>query len=183
MLLQYKTYIIYAVFLTALFLLSFLIGRRIRKIFTPKKKIFTPKKKTDRKARPQKKKSTKTPAMADVDAMPGHEFEYFCADLLRKNGFRKVKVTARSGDQGVDIIAVKGTSRYAIQCKRYASPLGNKPVQEVYTGKAFYNCKYGVVMTNSIFTPHAKELAKKTGVLLWDRRVIGELMRGERKSI
>ncbi len=176
MLLQYKTYIIYAVFLTVLFLLSFLIGRRIRKIFTPKKK-------TDKKARPQKKKSIKAPAMADIDAMPGHEFEYFCADLLRKNGFRKVKVTARSGDQGVDIIAVKGTSRYAIQCKRYASPLGNKPVQEVYTGKAFYNCKYGVVMTNSIFTPHAKELAKKTGVLLWDRRVIGELMRGERKSI
>ena len=76
MLLQYKTYIIYAVFLTVLFLLSFLIGRRIRKIFTPKKKIFTPKKKTDRKARPQKKKSPKAPAMADIDAMPGHEFEY-----------------------------------------------------------------------------------------------------------
>ena len=121
--------------------------------------------------------------MADIDAMPGHEFEHFCAELLRKNGFRKVSVTPPSGDQGVDIIAVKGTSRYAIQCKRYASPLGNKPVQEVYTGKAFYNCRYGVVMTNSTFTPHAKELAKKTGVLLWDRRVIGELMRGERKSI
>ena len=176
MLLQYKTYIIYVVFLTVLFLLAFLIGKRIRKIFTPKKK-------TAKKAIPQKKISFKSPSMAEVDAMKGQEFEHFCAELLRKNGFRKVKVTPSSGDQGVDIIAVKGTSRYAIQCKRYASPLGNKPVQEVYTGRTYYNCRYGAVMTNSTFTPHAKELAKKTGVLLWDRRTLEKLIRGDRKSI
>lgn len=176
MLLQYKTYIIYAVFLTVVFLVSFLIGKGLRKIFTPKKKA-------DKKAAPKKKRSPKAPSMADVDTMNGHEFEYFCAELLRKNGFRKVKVTPSSGDQGVDIIAVKGTSRYAIQCKRYASPLGNKPVQEVYTGRTYYNCRYGAVMTNSTFTPHAKELAKKTGVLLWDRRTLEKLMHGDRKSI
>ena len=179
---EYGIYIFYAV----LFTVSLLFGAFLRKLFTPKKRKDTAESpKTEKKTGKKKAKKEKKPALAmsDVDAMPGHEFEHFCAELLRKNGFRKVSVTPASGDQGVDIIAVKGTARYAIQCKRYASPLGNKPVQEVYTGRAFYGCRYGVVMTNSTFTPHAKDLAKKTGVLLWDRRVLGELMRGDRKSL
>ncbi len=169
---EYRIYIFYAV----LFVVFFLLGVLLRKITVRRRAADDP-------AKNKKKKTKKSPSMTEIDAMNGHEFEYFCAELLRKNGFRKVSVTPGSGDQGVDVIAVKGTARYAIQCKRYASPLGNKPVQEVYTGKAFYGCRYGVVMTNSTFTPHAKDLAKKTGVLLWDRKIIGELMRGERKSI
>lgn len=70
-----------------------------------------------------------------VDGMDGHQFERFCADLLRKNGFVDVKITPGSGDQGVDIIAVKNGIRYAIQCKNYSSPLGNTPIQEVCAGK------------------------------------------------
>ncbi len=175
MLQEYKIYIFYVV----LFVVCFLFGVLLRKIISRMAGAVGKK----NSAKNKKKKTKKFPAMTEIDAMPGHEFEHFCADLLRKNGFRKVSVTPGSGDQGVDVIAVKGTSRYAIQCKRYASPLGNKPVQEVYTGKAFYGCRYGVVMTNSTFTPHAKDLAKKTGVLLWDRKVIAELMRGDRKSI
>ena len=112
-----------------------------------------------------------------VDGMDGHEFEYFCADLLRKNGFTDVSVTPGSGDQGVDVLAEKGGVKYAIQCKNYSSPLSNTPVQEVNAGKIFYGCHVGVVMTNSTFTPGAKELAKATGVLLWDRAVVQEMMR------
>ena len=174
MLQQYSTYIFCAV----LFLGCFLFGMLLRRLFTRKKDAAEPK-----SSKKKAKKSEPGITMADVDAMKGHEFEQFCAELLKKNGFKKVRVTPASGDQGVDILAVRSGVRYAIQCKRYASPLGNKPVQEVYTGRTFYNCKYGVVMTNSTFTPHAKELAKKTGVLLWDRQVVGKLMRGDRKSI
>ena len=53
---------------------------------------------------------------------------------------------------------VEDEIRYAIQCKRYSSVLGNTPVQEVCAGKALYNCQIGVVMTNSRFTQAAKEL-------------------------
>lgn len=31
--------------------------------------------------------------LAAVDAMDGHEFEYFCAELLKENGFVNVEVT------------------------------------------------------------------------------------------
>lgn len=112
-----------------------------------------------------------------VDLMDGPQFEWWCAGLLRKNGFSNVEVTKASNDQGVDVLAEKGGIKYAIQCKRYSSDLGNTPIQEVHAGKAFYGCHVGVVMTNQHFTKGAVELAEKTGVLLWDRDHITDLMR------
>ena len=122
--------------------------------------------------------------VAEVDSMEGHEFEYWCAELLKKNGFTEVEVTKGSGDQGVDVLAVKDGIRYAIQCKCYSSNLGNGPVQEVHAGKALYHCQVGVVMTNQYFTAGAKELAEATGVLLWDREKLEEMLATtDRKSV
>ena len=112
-----------------------------------------------------------------IDCMEGHEFEHFCAKLLVKNGFTNVEVTQASGDQGVDIIAIKDELKYAIQCKNYSSHLGNTPIQEVCAGKMFYQCHVAAVMTNSTFTSGAKELAKATGVLLWDRTMLEKLIK------
>ena len=109
------------------------------------------------------------PTIEVVDKMEGHQFEHFCADLLSKSGFTDVVVTKGSGDQGVDVVAVKDHIRYAIQCKCYSSTIGNTPVQEVSAGKQLYKCHVGVVLTNQYFTAGAKELAEATGVLLWDR--------------
>lgn len=120
--------------------------------------------------------------VSSIDGMEGHDFEYFCADLLRRNGFSDVSVTKGSSDQGVDVLATKGGIKYAIQCKNYASALGNTPVQEVNAGKTFYNCHVGVVMTNSTFTPGAISLANATNVLLWDRSTLAELMRNEQPA-
>ena len=104
-----------------------------------------------------------------IDSMDGYEFERWCADLLSRSGYTKVSLTKETGDQGVDILAEREGIRYAIQCKCYARDLGNTPVQEVNAGKTFYNCQIGVVMTNRYFTKGAKDLAKSTGILLWDR--------------
>ena len=104
-----------------------------------------------------------------VDNMEGHEFEHWCAALLLKIGFDSADVTRASGDDGVDIIATKENIRYAIQCKRYSSDLGNTPVQEVHAGKSVYNCHVAAVMTNRHFTPGGKKTAEATGTLLWDR--------------
>jgi len=114
--------------------------------------------------------------IVDVDGMEGHLFEAFCADLLEDNGYSNVTVTRGSGDQGVDIVAqIKGIS-YAIQCKNYSSFLSNKPVQEVLAGKNYYDCHLGVVMTNSYFGKSACELAQKTGVILWDRETLWQML-------
>lgn len=110
--------------------------------------------------------------LLSIDLMDGHDFEFWCAGLLRKLGFHNVEVTPGSKDQGVDILAQKEGVKYAIQCKRYSHDLGNTPVQEVHAGKAMYNCHVGVVLTNQHFTHGARDLARVTGVLLWDREWI-----------
>ncbi len=105
----------------------------------------------------------------DFDSLDGFEFEHFCADLLSYNGFSKIKITQGSGDQGIDILALKDEIKYGIQCKCYSSDIGNKAVQEAFSGKSYYDCHIAVVLTNRYFTNSAKELARKNGVLLWDR--------------
>lgn len=111
-----------------------------------------------------------------IDQMEGHDFEFWCADLLEDLGFEKVIVTPGSGDQGVDITAEKEDVKFAFQCKCYQSDLGNTPIQEVFTRKAIYKCHVGVVMTNSYFTKSALAAADATGILLWDRDKIADLI-------
>ena len=53
----------------------------------------------------------------ELDQMEGHDFEYFCAGLLEKRGYKDVEVTKGSGDYGVDILAQKEGLSCAIQCK------------------------------------------------------------------
>lgn len=121
-------------------------------------------------------KGFKITSVSEIDYMEGHIFEFFCAEILEKNSFTNVSVTKGSGDQGIDILAFKDGVKYAIQCKNYSTSLGNSPIQEVFAGKTHYGCHVAVVMTNSTFTQGAKELAKSTGVLLWDRSVLQEMI-------
>jgi restriction system protein len=110
------------------------------------------------------------------DNMEGHDFEYFCAKLLKENGFYNVEVTQGSGDHGIDILAEKDGITYAIQCKCYSSTIGNAAVQQAYTGKSYYKRDIAVVLTNQYFTKQADEEAKKIGVKLWDRDKLEEMV-------
>lgn len=111
-----------------------------------------------------------------MDEMEGHDFEYFCADLLEKSGFLEVEVTKGSGDYGADILAEKDGVTYAIQCKCYHSPIGVKAVQEAYAGRDYYDRMVGAVLTNQYFTTPAVEAAKKLKILLWDRGYLERMM-------
>jgi len=113
---------------------------------------------------------------SQLDGMEGHEFEYFCADLLARRGFYEVEVTKGSGDYGVDILAEKDGVTYAIQCKAYTTPVGVKAIQEVYAGRDYYDRMVGAVLTNQYFTKPAVEAAKKLKILLWDRGYLDEMI-------
>lgn len=110
------------------------------------------------------------------DYMTGPDFEVYCADLLRKNGFIDVSVTSTSGDFGADIIATQNKIKYAIQCKCYSSDIGVDAVYQVTGGMKYYDANVGVVLTNRYFTRQAKELASKTGIALWDRNFLISLV-------
>lgn len=111
-----------------------------------------------------------------IDEMEGHDFEFFCADLLQKRGFMDVEVTRGSGDFGVDILAEKDGVTYAVQCKRYHGPVGVEAVLRTYGGRDYYERMVGVVMTNQYFTAPAVEAAKKLQILLWDRGYLDSMM-------
>lgn len=100
--------------------------------------------------------------------MTGYEYEEKCARLLEAKGFSNVVVTPGSGDQGIDVLADKGKEKYGVQCKYYEGTVGNKAVQEAYSGAKFYDCDVALVITNSTLTRPAKELAKKLGVTVWE---------------
>lgn len=118
----------------------------------------------------------------DFDSMNGQEFEDFCVKVLRRNGFINVKVTQGSGDHGIDVLANKNGKRYAIQCKCYSQNVGNKAVQEAYSGKDIYSADIAAVMTNRFFTRQAQMDARKLGVQLWDRNKLNNLICFGRKK-
>mgnify|MGYP000990321040 CR=1 FL=1 len=113
---------------------------------------------------------------SSIDEMDGHDFEYFCADLLSKRGFLEVEVTKGSGDYGIDILAEKDGVTYAIQCKCYATPVGVKAIQEAYAGRDYYDRMVGTVLTNQYFTAPAVEAARKLKILLWDRGYLESML-------
>lgn len=115
----------------------------------------------------------------EIDDMDGHEFEYFCAELLEKRGFTDVEVTRGSGDFGVDILAEKDGVTYAVQCKRYQGSVGVDAILQTYAGRDYYDRMVGAVMTNQYFTTPAMKAAEKLRILLWDRGYLDSMMEDE----
>lgn len=115
------------------------------------------------------------PREIPMDEMEGHDFEYYCADVLRANGFRNVEVTRGSGDYGIDVLAEKDGVSYGIQCKCYEANVGTHAVAEAYAGHDYYGCMVAAVMTNQYYTQPARQMAERLGVLLWDRDNVDEM--------
>jgi HJR/Mrr/RecB family endonuclease len=103
--------------------------------------------------------------------MDGTRFEVFVADLFKAMGHRVV-LCGGAGDQGVDIIVYSRGERVAVQCKNYARPVGNRPVQEVYAGARHHRCVEAWVVAPAGYTSGARDLAKSTGVSLYDANTI-----------
>ena len=111
-----------------------------------------------------------------VTDISGTDFEALTCDILASNGFELAQSTKASGDFGVDVLAYRDGISFAIQCKRYNYDVGIEAVQQVYAGRAFYECHVAMVLTNQYFTPAARKLADKIGVVLWDRDMLEELL-------
>jgi len=109
----------------------------------------------------------------DIDLMDGVEFEKLIAKLFRKMGY-DAEVTKTSGDQGIDVIAIKNGFKYGIQAKCYSSQVSNSAIQEAVAGKAFYSLNKVIVVTNNYFTKSAIKLAEANNVILWDRTILKE---------
>lgn len=77
-----------------------------------------------------------------------------------------VETTPATGDHGADLIARYKGITIAIQAKYYSGSVGNAAVQEIHSGIGFYDADFGMVVTQSSYTEHAKSLANKLGIYL-----------------
>lgn len=109
----------------------------------------------------------------DIDMMSGVEFELFLANYFSSIGY-ETEVTKSSGDQGIDIILRKDEISIGVQAKCYSGSVGNSAIQQAVAGKLFYHLDKVMVITNSIFTSSAIELAQANDVILWDRTILKE---------
>lgn len=109
----------------------------------------------------------------DVDMMTGKEFECLILAIFSALGYA-VKLTKATGDQGVDIVALKNGLTVGIQTKCYGSRIGNSAIQEVVAGIRYYGLNRAMVVTNNYFTQQAIDLAKANDVVLWDRDTLKE---------
>ncbi|MFS0788835.1 restriction endonuclease [Shouchella sp. 1P09AA] len=108
----------------------------------------------------------------DIDQMDGFQFEVYLEALFKKLGYRPL-VTSASHDYGADLI-LKGRNKIVIQAKRYGmkNRVGISAVQEIYAARAYYKAHEAWVVTNSIYSPSARALAKACGVKLLDRAAL-----------
>ena len=114
--------------------------------------------------------------------MTGGEFEKYCLAILLKYSWR-ASLTKASGDHGVDIIAYSKSKSIGIQCKKYKERVGNKAIQEAYTGSKYYDLDKPIVVTNSIFTKQAINEANKLNVVLINIIYFEEYAKGGGKYI
>lgn len=111
----------------------------------------------------------------DVENMTGYEFEEFIGGLFEGWGY-SVDVTAKTGDQGADIVVKKDGKSTAIQTKRYKGKVGNSAIQAVAAAVKHYGCDEAMVMTTGTFTKSAIELAASNDVKLIDGEGLKELL-------
>jgi HJR/Mrr/RecB family endonuclease len=111
-----------------------------------------------------------------IDKMDGHQFEVYLKALFRELGYSPT-VTKQSNDFGADLV-LKGKNRIVIQAKRYGmkNRVGISAVQEIYAAQAYYKANEGWVVTNSVYTRQAKELAEACNVRLIDRVELQKLI-------
>lgn len=116
----------------------------------------------------------------EIDKMKGKDFEYYLRYLFEKLGYKATRVGTgyydHRGDFGTDVIAEKGTEKIAIQAKCYSVPVGINAVREIIGGKDKYKCNRAIVITNSEFTNEAKVQAQASGIELWNREKLIEVI-------
>ena len=105
---------------------------------------------------------------APIDTMTWQEFEYYVAGWLGRQGYKDVRLTEHY-DLGVDIVAKKDGMTWGVQVKHYRNLVGIDAVRQVVVGLKKYKCDRAMVVTNSIFSRPAIELAKSQDCILIDQ--------------
>jgi len=118
--------------------------------------------------------------LENLKAMSPKDFEYTTAEILRRLGYKDVKVIGRSGDLGVDILAYKDGKKVAVQCKKYITKKVTSPELQLFIGMMIteYKADKGLYVTTSYYTKDAYNLAMKhkDKLEIWTGRALAEIL-------
>lgn len=104
-----------------------------------------------------------------ANVITGVDFELHLKTIVESNlENAHVEITPTTGDHGADLIVRYRGITIAIQAKYYTGSVGNAAVQEIHSGMGYYDADFGMVVTQSKYTEHAKSLANKLNIYLED---------------
>lgn len=128
----------------------------------------------------------KAATLAELLSLTPQRFEEAVAQLLRDEGYSRVRVHGGAGDLQADVTAVAPAGqRVVVQCKRYSPgrKVGSPTVQS-FIGMAtvHHRVPIGMIVTTSEFTAPAAELARRYGIDLVDGKALVDRIRRQRES-
>lgn len=96
------------------------------------------------------------------------EFEGIIAVLFRAKGYRAFATRALQ-DDGIDVVASRGSTKTVVQVKKWNSNVGGPDVLKTIGARATYGARRAIVISTSGFTKQALEFENKNRDLeLWD---------------
>lgn len=98
--------------------------------------------------------------------MTPSEFEELVAGDFRHRGY-EVENRPDMGDWGVDLIAVNGAERVAVQVKMYggtARPVNRAMVMELFGAAAYFECTAAAIATDGRVMADARDVARKLDI-------------------
>jgi restriction system protein len=95
--------------------------------------------------------------------MTPKQFEDLVCEHFRNKGY-KAEATSYSNDYGVDVFAIKGKEKIAIQAKMYGGgtrKVNRQMVMELHGAKDYFDCTKAIIATDGILLADALEVATK----------------------
>jgi restriction system protein len=102
-------------------------------------------------------------------AHPIDAFGDTCAAMFRRSGF-EVRMTDASRDDDAEFLAMVMDARLVVHCTRHSSAIDGEAVQEAAAARRFYDAQSAMIISAQGFTASARQLARKTAVMLVDDR-------------
>ncbi|MEJ5149569.1 restriction endonuclease [Comamonas sp. MYb396] len=138
--------------------------------------------------RKQRKALVSTVAQAqDVAALGDiswREFELLVGEAYRLQGFRIIELGGNGPDGGVDLVLLKGSEKFLVQCKQWkAQRVGVAIVRELYGVMAARGATGGFVVTSGRFSSDAQEFARGRNISLVDGHQLFAMVQRARQSL
>ena len=115
---------------------------------------------------------------ASLETMSWREFEQLVGEYFRRKGFGVAETGGGGADGGVDLLLMRGTDRYVVQCKQWrARQVGVAPVRELFGVMAASSAAGGYVVTSGVFTDEAKRFAEGREIELIAGEQLARLIR------